>query len=328
MKITLHDVAAHAGVSVATASRALSGVSVSAVSQERVRAAVSELGYVANEAARILRSDRSLTIGLIFFELKTTLGIGLIDALGDSLEAGGYSLLIASARGDAARYDTLMRRFLERRVDALICAHARGAGATLARYQTAALPVITLFDAAAAFGELPLIVPSFAEPATALVTALHSFGHRRMALIGDDSRPATLRAIAAAAAQMSLALDWIAAADGGGTGEAVRALMANVPRPTAIVAVEPIARGLLAVCRSLDIAVPGRLSIVGVTEIGADRGNRKRGLSSLVIDPQRLGRATGGAMLAWLAGARPGGRTEVQAGSWLPRATTGPAPAD
>src|SRR5580698_4212384 len=70
MKVTLHQVAARAGVSIATASRALNGLAVSAPAQNRVRQAVAELGYVANEAARSLRSDRTLTMGLIFFDLR------------------------------------------------------------------------------------------------------------------------------------------------------------------------------------------------------------------------------------------------------------------
>ena len=131
MKVTLYEVAAQAGVSIATVSRALNGLPVSPRSQERVRAAAAALGYVANEAARALRSDRTLTMGLIFFDLRNTLGIELIDALSESIEASGYSLLIASARADARRYDVLMRRFLERRVDALFCINPRGQGETL-----------------------------------------------------------------------------------------------------------------------------------------------------------------------------------------------------
>ena len=56
MKVTLHEVAARAGVSIATVSRALNGLAVSKANRTRVEAAARELGYVPNEAARTLRS--------------------------------------------------------------------------------------------------------------------------------------------------------------------------------------------------------------------------------------------------------------------------------
>ena len=88
MKVTLYEVAARAGVSIATVSRALNGLPVSAVNGARVREAVEALGYVANEAARALRSDRTQTMGLIFFDLRNTLGIELVDAIGESIVPG------------------------------------------------------------------------------------------------------------------------------------------------------------------------------------------------------------------------------------------------
>lgn len=67
--VTLHDVAAAAGVSIATVSRALNGLPVSKDALRKVENAADQLGYVANEAARSLRSDRSMTMGLIFRRL-------------------------------------------------------------------------------------------------------------------------------------------------------------------------------------------------------------------------------------------------------------------
>ena len=115
MKVTLHEVAARADVSIATVSRALNGLPVSEKNLARVREAVAELGYVANEAARALRSDRSMTMGIIFSDLRNNLGIDLLDALSDTLEEAGYSLLIATAKGEARRFDTLHGQALQGR---------------------------------------------------------------------------------------------------------------------------------------------------------------------------------------------------------------------
>ena len=139
-RVTLHHVAARAGVSIATVSRALNGLPVAPENQQRVEQAAAELGYVPNEAARSLRSDRTLTLGLIFFQLGPNRGVDLLDELGATVEQGGYSLLISTARGDPNNYSVLMRRFLERRVDGLFCsapARRPGPGAALPGRQRA-----------------------------------------------------------------------------------------------------------------------------------------------------------------------------------------------
>jgi len=326
MKVTLYEVAARAGVSIATVSRALNGLPVSAASQERVREAVAALGYVANEAARALREGRTQTMGLIFFDLRNTLGIELVDAIGESIEASGYSLLIASARADRRRYDLLMHRFLERRIDALFCINPRGQAETLPRYAAAATPVIALFAAGSAFSELPLITPSFADSSRALAAHLSDLGHAHVALVAEDARAPAIAAIGEALKAASIHADWIAPSETGGMSETLTRLLGLAPRPTAVVAPDPHARGLLAACEAARVAVPQALSLVSIGEIGTDPGARKRGVSSLVIDPNRMGRAAAGAMLAWLAGSAPAGRISVQAAAWEPRVTTGPAP--
>jgi len=322
MKVTLHQVAARAGVSIATASRALNGLAVSAPARERVRQAVDELGYVANEAARALRSDRTLTIGLLFFDLRNNLGIELIDALSETLEASGYSLLVASARADRRRYDTLMRRFLERRVDALFCINPRGEAETLPLYRESGTPVIALFAAGSAFCALPLIAPSFSEAAGALAADMSALGHRQAAVVLADARSPPLVAVADALRAAGVGVAAIERSEAGGMSEAAQRIASLTPRPTAVIAAQADARGLMAA----GLGRPGACSLVAIAEVAVDAKNRKRGLASLVIDPQRMGGAAAGAMLAWLAGTRPADRIAVQAAAWEPRASLGPPP--
>jgi LacI family transcriptional regulator len=322
-KVTLHDVAAHAGVSIATASRALNGLAVSERAGARVRQAASELGYVANEAARALRSERTMTIGLVFHDLRNTLGIQLIDALGEALEAAGYSLLIASARADAGRYDRLLRRFLERRVDALFCINPRGDGAGLAGYAAAGTPVISLFEADAAFAGLPRLTPTFARSAAALAQHLKGLGHQHVGVLLDRGRSPPLLAAMKALKAAGLRVGASEHSEAGGMRAVIETLLAQRDRPTVLIALDPKARGLMAACEAAGVAVPDDLSIVGVREFDARR--RRDGLSALVVDPRHMGAAAAGAMLAWLSGVRPPELTRVEAGEFEPRATTGPA---
>jgi DNA-binding LacI/PurR family transcriptional regulator len=78
-------------------------------------------------------------------------------------------------------------------------------------------------------------------------------------------------------------------------------------------------------CDAARIGVPDELSVVSFGRIGADSHHVARAISGLTVDPHRVGRAAGGAMLGWLAGARPADSLRIECGSFVARATTGKA---
>jgi LacI family transcriptional regulator len=274
----------------------------------------------------VLRSDRSHTMGLIFFDLRSTLGIELLDSLSESIEDAGYSLLISTARGDERRFEPLMRRFLESRIDALFCIQAHGKGEMLAGYRTAGVPVLGLITSAGAFAELPLISPSIAEASDTLAQHLVSLGHERVALVRHQAFQIQMAAIGKALETRGMRVEAIAPSEVGGMSEVLLALTAMTDRPTAVIAPRRHAHALLRACDGAGLRVPDDLSIVSLG--GPGRGDRdaRRALSSLAIDPHRLGRAAGGAMLGWLAGVRPAGHLRVENAAFVARATTGQAP--
>ncbi|MFJ4621546.1 LacI family DNA-binding transcriptional regulator [Streptomyces sp. NPDC088812] len=117
----LADVAALAGVSVGTASKALSGGGrMRPETRQRVLDAVEALGFRPNPQAQSLHTGRSWTVGLM-----TTDGIGRFSTpvlLGaeDALGAGKISVLLCDTRGDAIREEHHLRTLLDRRVDGII----------------------------------------------------------------------------------------------------------------------------------------------------------------------------------------------------------------
>jgi LacI family transcriptional regulator, galactose operon repressor len=326
MKATLHDVAAHAQVSIATASRALNGLPVSKPNLARVRRAAAELGYVANEAARSLRSDRTLTIGLIFPRLRAHAGLELLEAMAEAVEDRGYSLLVSTARGDGARYDLLMRRFLERRVDALICVHPSGSGELLDAYRAAEIPVLALFSRPGPFKRLPLVAPSLRTAAGDLARSLVALGHERIALVSRPERFGPISAVCSALKKHGVTLDRQRYGnDPREVREILRALVARREPPTAIVTYYRAAVQLMAACREQKIEVPEELSIVSISDHTAESFPARKPFSALVVEPDPLGRAAGQALLAWLDGQAPPSETGVEAGTWLERATTATA---
>jgi LacI family transcriptional regulator len=119
--VTLTDVADLAGVSVGTASKALSGNGrMRPETRQRVLDAAQRLDFQPNEQARSLLAGRSWTVGLI-----TTDGIGRFSTpvlLGaeDALGAGKISVLLCDTRGDAIRERHYVQTLLGRRVDGII----------------------------------------------------------------------------------------------------------------------------------------------------------------------------------------------------------------
>lgn len=118
---TITDVATLAGVSIATASKALNGRSrVRAETLERVLRAAEELSYQPNALAQSLLSGQTRTVGLLTSDSVGRFGIPVLLGAEDAFGAGEMSVLLCDARGDAVREQRYVRTLLARRVDGII----------------------------------------------------------------------------------------------------------------------------------------------------------------------------------------------------------------
>ncbi|HEX3427908.1 MAG TPA: LacI family DNA-binding transcriptional regulator [Candidatus Limnocylindrales bacterium] len=116
----LIDVATHAGVSQATASRALvDDPRISARTRAAVKAAAAELQYIPNAAARNLRSRRTRTLGLVIVDLSDPFH-GMV-AQGFEMAAGeaGYTVIFASGLSDPVRERRALKVFVEHGTDGI-----------------------------------------------------------------------------------------------------------------------------------------------------------------------------------------------------------------
>jgi DNA-binding LacI/PurR family transcriptional regulator len=184
---------------------------------------------------------------------------------------------------------------------------------------------MALFGAGEAYGDLPLMTPSYSKATAALAAHLSDLGHARVAIVADEERSDALIAIGDALAAGSIEVDWIEPSEAGGMGDLVGGLMARASRPTAVIVRDATSWGLLAACADARLHIPNDFSLISVGELADDARRAEHGVSALVIDPNHIGRAAARAMLTWLAGSRPAPRVPVQAAIWEPRATTGPA---
>ncbi|KAJ1683573.1 hypothetical protein LUZ63_021213 [Rhynchospora breviuscula] len=128
-RVTLSDVARHAGLSPSAASMILNGrpdTRLSRDAHERVLAAAAELGYRPNVAARALRTRTSHTIGFVSDLVATTrFASGLIKGALGAAEAAGHVVLVAETGGEPEREAEAVSALLDRQVDGVIFASMR-----------------------------------------------------------------------------------------------------------------------------------------------------------------------------------------------------------
>jgi LacI family transcriptional regulator len=119
--VTIADVAALAGVSIGTVSKALNGRGqLRTQTRDRVLAAADQLGFSPSPLARSLLSGRSCTVGLITTDSFGRFTIPVMLGAEDGLGKGEMSVLLCDGRGDAIREQHYIRTLLSRKVDGII----------------------------------------------------------------------------------------------------------------------------------------------------------------------------------------------------------------
>ncbi len=145
-RVTLRDVAREAGVHVSTASRALNEQTRSVVRPEttqRVLEMAEKLGYTPNRLAIGLRTDRSMTIGMVISDIENPVFGPIIAGVEASVGKEGYSTLIAEGlANDHAALSPVIDALVDRRVDGMILAMATRTGENAARLKRLGIPVI------------------------------------------------------------------------------------------------------------------------------------------------------------------------------------------
>ncbi|KFI58986.1 ribose operon repressor [Bifidobacterium gallicum DSM 20093 = LMG 11596] len=126
-RVTLKDVAAMAGVAVATASLVLNGrqARVADATRERILQAAADLNYVPNQNARSLVTKRSMLIALIVPDIENLFFASLCKCLEDQCAASGYSLIMANSDDSRATERALIDKLTSRGVDGIMIIASR-----------------------------------------------------------------------------------------------------------------------------------------------------------------------------------------------------------
>ena len=120
-RVTIRDVAAEAGVSIGTASKALNGQGkLRTETRERVTEVAQRLGFAPNTLAQALLAGRSFTVGLITTDSFGRFSIPVMLGAEDALGSGQVSVFMCDTRDDPEREKRYIEMLAARRVDGLI----------------------------------------------------------------------------------------------------------------------------------------------------------------------------------------------------------------
>lgn len=272
----IKDVAMAAGVSQATASRALSGRgSVSEKTRDRVRAAAADLGFQVSYHASSLASGRSRNIGVVLPYVDRWYFSTILGGLTRQLIDAGYDLTLYDFQGGRHRQSVLNDFLLRKRLDGVITAGLRLDDKDVKRLLSLGIPIVSVG------GPLPGIASlTVDEYAIGRLAADHliSLGHKRIAHVGgeDESnlyfhisrsrRDGYRTAMDSAGLEQRPAWSVISDYTVNSGYEAAKSLLSDPHnRPTAICcASDEIAVGVILAARELGIHVPHKLSVIGV----------------------------------------------------------------
>jgi len=179
MSAKIKDVAAAAGVSVATVSRVLSNGPVSDALRLRVLDVVKKLGYRPNLSARRLRSQHSETVGLIVSDIRNPFFTAVSRAVEDVAYRAGMRVILCNADEDPEKEAMYLRLMQEERVSGVVFSP------TITTAERFDFPIVMIDRSS---GETDAVVLDNALAASQLVDHLVAQGRTRIAgLFGNIS---------------------------------------------------------------------------------------------------------------------------------------------
>lgn len=272
----IKDVAARAGVSVATVSRVLNDHSgVREETRARVLTVVSELSYRPNTLARSLRTDQTRTLGLVISDVLNPFFTELARAVEDAARERGYSVIIGNADEQLALQDHHVRTLLDRRIDGLLVSPANGDSLALREAALTGIPMV-LVDRWIEGLDVPVVRADGRSAVRALVAHLYELGHRRPAIITGPVASTTgnerLEAFRQAVEEFGLPLPEIYIGQGDfqtASGRRATEDFFTLPRPPdAVFATDNLmALGVMEKLRTLGLTVPDDVSLAAFDDI-------------------------------------------------------------
>ncbi|WP_437578014.1 LacI family DNA-binding transcriptional regulator [Sorangium sp. So ce887] len=274
--VRMEEVARHAGVSPATVSRVLNDRGkCSAKTRERVLAAIRDLGYVANAAARSLAQGRTGSLGFLLPTVGTDFMSSFLQVVASAATEEGYDLLIA------LRSESSLHRMLGRHnTDGVLIFGAAMGEASLRRIAAEGFPALLVYRSSPPGLSLPsIVIDNEAGVREAIAHLVQVHGRHRIAFLrgpaGNEDAARREEAYRGALLRHGLPFDPRLCRGGLGAEEARASTIALLRDQAAFDAVvgwcDAASIGAMDALRSEGRRVPADVSVVGFDDIGPAR---------------------------------------------------------
>ena len=281
--VTIRDVARRAGVSIATASRALNGKQVvNPQTRDRILAVMDELGFTPSPSARRLSLGRTLTVGVVVSFLTRPQAAERIRGVDAVLADSEFDLVIYNVESVQKRDHYLGTLAQSQRTDGLLVMSLPPTPDVVAVLGRAPVPVVFIDVHTPTVATMPRVIGNDVAGGALAARHLLALGHRSIGFIGDavsspfgftsstDREAGFTRELAAAG--VAVPPRWIGhGAHGRYEARALaRGILNEVDRPTAVFAASDTqALGVVAAASEAGLHVPDDVSVMGYDDIEA-----------------------------------------------------------
>lgn len=345
-KATIAEVAKLAGVSTATAGRALGNYGyVSEDIRLKVRESAERLGYRPNLLARGLITGKTRTIGVVAGDIQSPFYASILRGISDEARGEGFGVILTNSDEIIDRELDAVRLLREKQVDGLIVAPCDTERAEhLRRAFKEGLPIVQ-FDRAVEDLPAASVMVNNREISRHATASLIAAGHRRIAIIAELERwtkgdlPAFVTGVtrktiapdallpswqrlygfieAHLAAGLEIDLNLIGrvgAYSFAATQARTRALLSGANRPTALFTADGLmTAAAIETMTELNVAMPEQLSLIGFDNLDW-MGYIKPGITAIAQPVMEMGKAAARLMLDGLANnTQPRDRLVLQA---------------
>jgi LacI family transcriptional regulator len=301
-KVDIFTVARRAKVSISTVSRSFNHPElVNPATRKKIDTAVRKLGYIRNRAAQTMHGIRSGTIGLVVPTIDHTIFAEVIQAFSDSVDAHGFTIMIASHGYDLEREYAALRKFLEHRVDGLALIGEDHSEETYELIERQNIPAVTMWNYSET-SRLSCIGADNKKAGTLAAQHLVGLGHRDIGLLfpptTDNDRARDRRSGVQNIlldAGININPDWdVESTYSIADAKSAALRLLRVPqRPSGILCGNDVlAMGVLYAARACNMNIPEDLSVVG---IGDFKGSSEvePALTTVRLPAREIGRLAG-----------------------------------
>ena len=302
--VSLKDISAVCGVSVATVSKALNDhKDIGEETKKHIKQVAKEMGYLPNSAAKALKTNRTHNIGILFTDeahsgLTHDYFASVLDSFKQTVEAYGYDVTFINSSRKLPDRMSYLEHARYRGFDGVVIANVNFYDDEVEELAGSNIPLVTIDKL---YANHIAIISDNVNGMKDLLTYIYEMGHRRIAYIhGEDSAVTKNRLTSFYRTAEELSIDvpdcYIkesAYRDTEGAGEATKELLKLKTPPTCILYPDDFScYGGINVIRKMGLRIPEDISVAGYDGIRIGRHIEPQ-LTTIKQDTDRIGMQAG-----------------------------------